>query len=252
MNRGLMNGLFHAMGTSRLWAGTVCDSCSEAAWDATVGPIGGADPESVVESDLVVCWGADLVATNVHFWAKVEEVRKRGVQLVVIDPRRTRSAQVADWYIPIRIGTDAALALGVMHILVRDGLCDRDYIAQHTLGFEQCRARGSAAFHSGPRRLDHRRRGGRCRAACRALWRREEVVHPLGYGMTRFNLRRPGAAHRRAAAWRHRRLWPLRRRRAARHRGFVRAELQCGAQAIRARRDTHHQSSIGWARRCSS
>jgi anaerobic selenocysteine-containing dehydrogenase len=137
MNRGLMNGLFHAMGTSRLWAGTVCDSCSEAAWDATVGPIGGADPESVVASDLVVCWGADLVATNVHFWAKVEEVRKRGVQLVVIDPRRTRSAQTADWHIPIRIGTDAALALGVMHILVRDGLCDRDYMAHHTLGFEQ-------------------------------------------------------------------------------------------------------------------
>jgi anaerobic selenocysteine-containing dehydrogenase len=137
MNRGLMNGLFHAMGTSRLWAGTVCDSCSEAAWDMTVGPIGGADPESVVDSDLVICWGADLVATNVHFWAKVEDVRKRGVPLVVIDPRRTRSAQVADWYLPIRIGTDAALALGVMHVLVRDGLCDRAYLAQHTLGFDQ-------------------------------------------------------------------------------------------------------------------
>ena len=137
MNRGLMNGLFHAMGTSRLWAGTVCDSCSEAAWDATVGPIGGADPESVVRSDLVVCWGADLFATAVHFWAKVEEARKRGVKLVVIDPRRTRSAQVADWYLPIRIGTDAALALGVTHILVRDGLCDRDYLAQHTIGFDQ-------------------------------------------------------------------------------------------------------------------
>jgi anaerobic selenocysteine-containing dehydrogenase len=137
MNRGLLNGLFHAMGTSRLWPGTVCDSCSEAAWDVTVGPVGGADPESVVESDLVLCWGSDLVATNVHFWAKVEEVRRRGVKLVVIDPRRTRSAQVADWHLPIRIGTDAALALGVMHILVRDGLCDRAYIARHTLGFEQ-------------------------------------------------------------------------------------------------------------------
>jgi anaerobic selenocysteine-containing dehydrogenase len=137
MNRGLMNGLFHAMGTSRLWAGTVCDSCSEAAWDATVGPIGGADPESVVEADLVVCWGADLFATNVHFWAKVEEARKRGAKLIVIDPRRTRSAQAADWYLPIRIGTDAALALGIMHILVRDGLCDRAYLAQHTLGFDQ-------------------------------------------------------------------------------------------------------------------
>jgi anaerobic selenocysteine-containing dehydrogenase len=137
MNRGLPNGLFHAMGISRLWAGTVCDSCMEAAWDATVGPVGGADPESVDKSDLVICWGADLFATNVHFWARLETARKRGVPLVVIDPRRTRSAQNADWHIPIRIGTDAALALGIMHILVRDNRCDRDYIAQHTLGFDR-------------------------------------------------------------------------------------------------------------------
>ncbi len=137
INRGLPNGLFHAMGTSRLWAGTVCDSCMEAAWDATVGPIGGADPESVIEADLVICWGADLFATNVHFWAKLEQERKRGLKLVVIDPRRTRSARAADWHIPIRIGTDAALALGIMHVLARDNLCDRDYIAQHTLGFDQ-------------------------------------------------------------------------------------------------------------------
>ena len=66
------------------------------------------------------------MATNVHFWAKVEEARKKGVQVVVIDPRRSRTAQRADWHLPIRIGTDAALALGVMHILVRDGLCDRE------------------------------------------------------------------------------------------------------------------------------
>jgi len=64
-------------------------------------------------------------------------VRKCGTQLVVIDPRRSRTAQRADWHLPIRIGTDAALALGVMHILVRDGLCSRDYIASHTLGFER-------------------------------------------------------------------------------------------------------------------
>ena len=132
MNRGLTNGMFHALGASRLLGGTVCDSCADAAWEATVGPIGGADPESVVESDLVISWGSDLHATNVHLWAKIEQVRKRGVKLVVIDPRRTRSAQAADWYLPIRIGTDAALALGVMHILVRDGLADRAY-----LGFEQ-------------------------------------------------------------------------------------------------------------------
>ncbi len=137
INRGLVNGLFHALGASRLRAGTVCDTCCEAAWDMTVGPVGGADPEAVAHSDLIVSWGADLVATNVHFWAKVEAARRRGVRLVVIDPRRSRTARQADWHLPIRIGTDAALALGVMHILARDGRCDRAYIARHTLGFER-------------------------------------------------------------------------------------------------------------------
>jgi anaerobic selenocysteine-containing dehydrogenase len=138
MNRGLVNGLFHALGASRLQAGTVCDTCCEEAWNVTVGPIGGADPESVVHSDLVISWGADLAATNVHFWALYEEQKKkRGVPLIVIDPRRTRSAKAADLYLPIRIGTDAALALGVMHILVRDKSADRDYIAKHTLGFDK-------------------------------------------------------------------------------------------------------------------
>jgi anaerobic selenocysteine-containing dehydrogenase len=139
MNRGLVNGLFHALGTSRLVAGTVCDTCCETAWDMTVGPIGGADPESIEHSDLIVSWGADLVATNVHLWAKVERARRRGVELVVIDPRRSRTAQRADWHLPIRIGTDAALALGVMHILARDGLTDEAYMAEHTIGFDRLR-----------------------------------------------------------------------------------------------------------------
>jgi anaerobic selenocysteine-containing dehydrogenase len=140
MNRGLLLGLFHALGTSRLIAGTVCDTCCEEAWNMTVGPIGGADPEAVDESDLIVSWGADLVATNVHFWAKVEAAQKRGVKLVVIDPRKSRTARLADEYLQIRIGTDAALALGVMHILARDGLVDRDYIAANTLGFDRLEA----------------------------------------------------------------------------------------------------------------
>src|SRR5437879_290595 len=138
INRGLVNGLFHALGASRLQAGTVCDTCCEEAWNVTVGPVGGADPESVVHSDLVISWGADLAATNVHFWALYEEQKKtRGVPLIVIDPRRTRSAKAADLYLPIRIGTDAALALGVMHILVRDKLANRDYLAKQTLGFDK-------------------------------------------------------------------------------------------------------------------
>lgn len=187
MNRGLPNGLFHAMGTSRLWAGTVCDSCMEAAWDATVGPIGGADPESVSEAELVICWGADLFATNVHFWAKLEEERKRrDLPFVVIDPRRTRSAANADWHIPIRIGTDAALALGVMHALVRDGLCDRDYMAAHTLGFDQVEREVLPRFSpervaeiTGLAAADVERLAAMYGGAKKSLIR-------LGWGMTRF------------------------------------------------------------------
>ncbi|TMJ26311.1 MAG: hypothetical protein E6G95_13970 [Alphaproteobacteria bacterium] len=138
MNRGLVNGLFHALGSSRLQAGTVCDTCCEEAWNVTVGPVGGADPEDVVHSDLVISWGADLAATNVHYWSLVEHAKKqRPLPVIVIDPRRTRSAKAADLYLPIRIGTDAALALGVMHILVRDGLANRDYLSRHTLGFDR-------------------------------------------------------------------------------------------------------------------
>jgi len=140
MNRGLPLGLFRSLGATRLIAGTVCDTCCEEAWNVTVGPVGGADPESVDDSDLIISWGADLVATNVHFWARVEAARKRGVKLVVIDPRRSRTAARADWHLPIRIGTDAALALGIMHILARDGLVDRAYVATHTTGFDRLEA----------------------------------------------------------------------------------------------------------------
>src|SRR5690242_16828304 len=140
LNRGLMLGFFHALGASRLIAGTVCDTCCEEAWNMTVGPVGGADPEAVDESDLIISWGADLVATNVHFWAKAEAAQKRGVKIIVIDPRKSRTARLADWHLQIRIGTDAALALGIMHILVRDGLADRDYIAAKTVGFDRLEA----------------------------------------------------------------------------------------------------------------
>ncbi len=137
INRGLTNGLFHALGCSRLRGGTVCDSCADAAWAATLGDVGGADPESIQSSDLMVSWSSDLHATNVHLWAAIEKRRAAGVKLVVIDPRRTRSARVADLWLPIRIGTDSALALGVMHILARDRKLDRDYITSRTLGFDQ-------------------------------------------------------------------------------------------------------------------
>ena len=136
-NRWLPMALFHALGTTRLQPGTICDTCADVAWETTCGPVGGADPESMVDSDLIVSWSADLVTTAVHAWAKVEEARTRGTQLVVIDPRRSRTAAQADWHVAPRIGTDAALALGMMHVLVREGLADRDYLERQTVGFER-------------------------------------------------------------------------------------------------------------------
>ena len=137
LNRWIPMALFHALGTTRLQAGTICDTCADVAWETTCGPVGGADPETMVDSDLIVSWSADLVTTAVHAWAKTEQARARGAQLVVIDPRRSRTAARADWHVAPRIGTDAALALGLMHVLVRDGLADRDYLARETVGFDR-------------------------------------------------------------------------------------------------------------------
>ena len=137
LNRWLPMALFHALGTTRLQPGTICDTCADVAWEMTCGPVGGADPETMAHSDLIVSWSADLVTTAVHAWAKTEEVRARGAKLIVIDPRRSRTAARADWHVAPRIGTDAALALGLMHVLVRDELADRDYLARQTVGFDR-------------------------------------------------------------------------------------------------------------------
>jgi anaerobic selenocysteine-containing dehydrogenase len=137
INRWLPMAFFHALGITRLLPGTVCDSAADAGWTAALGGVGGADPESIGDSDLLIAWGTDLVTTNVHFWAAVEARRKAGVPLIVIDPRRSRTAAAADWHVAPRVDTDAALALGLMHVLVRDGLADRGYLARETVGFDR-------------------------------------------------------------------------------------------------------------------
>ena len=146
MNRHLPNGFFHALGTSRLLGGTVCDTCADVAWEMTLGPVGCMDPDAIAASELILVWGCDLKAVNVHLWQKAEQRQKQGVQVVVIDPHRNRTAQSADWYLPIRIGTDAALAIGIVHILVRDGKCDEAYLAANTVGFAQWNAEVVAKF----------------------------------------------------------------------------------------------------------
>jgi anaerobic selenocysteine-containing dehydrogenase len=139
VNRNIPRALFHALGASRMLAGTVCDSTCGAGWEYAVGDTPGTDPESVVDSDLILCWGANIVTTNVHFVPFVDEARDKGAELIVIDPARTRTARRADWHIAPRIGTDTALALGMMHVIVRDGLHDTGAVARTTTGFDELR-----------------------------------------------------------------------------------------------------------------
>ena len=87
----------------------------------------------------IIAWAANIHGNNVHLWPFIEEARRNGARLVVIDPYRTRTAKLADWHIAIRPGTDAALALGLMRVIIEEGLYDREYVAAHTHGFEALR-----------------------------------------------------------------------------------------------------------------
>jgi anaerobic selenocysteine-containing dehydrogenase len=82
-----------------------------------------------------VLWGTNTIVTNLHYWPFVREAQRRGARLVVIDPIRTRTAEQADWHLQIRPGTDTVFALAVMHVMVRDGLVDRDYVDRHAVGY---------------------------------------------------------------------------------------------------------------------
>ena len=86
---------------------------------------------------LVLAWGANIHGNNVHLWPFMEHARRNGARLIVIDPYRTRTAALADWHIAIRPGTDAALALGMMHVILNEGLENRAYIDEMTHGFTQ-------------------------------------------------------------------------------------------------------------------
>src|SRR4029077_8490979 len=104
------------------------------------------DPEAVVHSRYIINWGSNTCVTNMHLWALMHQARKAGARIVTIDPFRSKTAEKSDWWLPIRPGTDAALALGIMHILWRDGLTDDDYMRKYCLGTEALRARALAEY----------------------------------------------------------------------------------------------------------
>ena len=126
--------LFYALGASRLDR-TICISTAYAGWRATLGVVTGNDAEQMVGSDLVVLWGINASHTHINAMTLVKRARQRGAFVVCIDPYRTQTAKWADCHLMPRPGTDGALALGVMHVLIREGLVDHDYIRRATLGF---------------------------------------------------------------------------------------------------------------------
>src|ERR1700678_1136878 len=129
---------FHRLGASQLDR-TICSEAGGEAGKLGGGKKLGTDPEHFRHAKYIIAWGANIHGNNVHLWPFVEEARRNGARLVVIDPYRTRTAKVADWHLPIQPGTDTALALGLMHVIIKEGLYDADYVAQHTHGFKALR-----------------------------------------------------------------------------------------------------------------
>ncbi|MGB9234482.1 MAG: molybdopterin-dependent oxidoreductase [Terriglobales bacterium] len=143
---GALNGasmdrrFFHRLGASQLER-TICSTAGEEGLKSVIGVKLGTEPEQFAHSRYIIAWASNIHGNNVHLWPFIEEARRKGAKLVVIDPYRTRTAKCADWYLPINPGTDAALALGLMHVIISENLYDADYVLRYTLGFDQLKAR---------------------------------------------------------------------------------------------------------------
>jgi anaerobic selenocysteine-containing dehydrogenase len=131
---------FNRLGATRL-VRAICGGAGGAGVIATNGTPTGIMPEDIVHSRHIILWGTNTVVTNLHLWHFIKEARHAGASVVVIDPVKTRTSEQADWHVRPRPGTDAALALAMMHVIVREGLHDVDYIARYTYGFDKLQSR---------------------------------------------------------------------------------------------------------------
>ena len=147
--QGTLNGLsvgdafFNKLGAA-ISERTFCDSGAITAFFMSCGPTAAIDPESFVHSRYIVLWAVNTVSTNLHHWPFIAEARARGAKVVVVDPVATRTAKLADWHVKIRPGTDAALALGMMNVIIAEGLVDHDYVSNYTVGYDELKERVAA------------------------------------------------------------------------------------------------------------
>ena len=128
--------LFARMGSSQT-VGALCGSVAKNGFAATTGSARSTNPMQIVDAQYIVLWGTNTRLTNRHLWPFIEEARSKGAKVVVVDPIRTITADEADWFIQPFPGTDTALMLAMMHVIIRDELCDDEFVAQHTEGFAE-------------------------------------------------------------------------------------------------------------------
>ncbi|MBD7969032.1 molybdopterin-containing oxidoreductase family protein [Paenibacillus gallinarum] len=133
---GMDRRFFHAIGASYLEQ-TICSAAGDAGWKYTMGANRGTVPEETEHADLIVIWGGNIVSTRMHQVVLAEKARKKGAKVIVIDVHRNRTAQWADWFIPLHPGTDAALALGIIHVLFKEGMINESFLTRYTVGHEQ-------------------------------------------------------------------------------------------------------------------
>ena len=131
---------FHKLGASLLDR-TICSSAGSEALAYTFGAKMGMRVEFFAESKLIIIWGSNSIGSNLHFWRIAQEAKRNGAKLICIDPRKSETAEKCHEHIALRPGTDAALALAMMHVLIQNDWLDHDYIAQHTLGWDALRER---------------------------------------------------------------------------------------------------------------
>ncbi|MEO8345105.1 MAG: molybdopterin oxidoreductase family protein [Betaproteobacteria bacterium] len=133
---------FHRLGASLLDR-TICASAGKAGWVSVIGAAMGMDFEQFENSKLILIWGSNPVTSNLHFWTRAQEAKRRGAKLIAIDPYRSDTAAKCHEHIALLPGTDGALALGLMHVLIAENLIDRDYIDRYTVGFAALAARAA-------------------------------------------------------------------------------------------------------------
>tara|TARA_Y100001934_G_scaffold268005_1_gene349403 strand:+ start:9348 stop:11390 length:2043 start_codon:yes stop_codon:yes gene_type:complete len=146
--QGFVHGLnsgdafFNRLGAT-IMERTLCASAANSASVMTTGVSGGVDPLSFVHSKFILIWGCNTISTHMHQWPMIAEAQRDGAKVVVVDPIRSRTAAKADWHVQIRPGTDAALALGMMNVIIIEDLIDADYVEKYTVGFDALKERAA-------------------------------------------------------------------------------------------------------------